>query len=262
MTLSDGGVAPAAGRRVRTNDLALLLVAGAGAWLAVVVVARHMGAMPGTMGLGLGAFAALWLLMMTAMMLPSVAPFASFYVRTFTTRRRARLAAFVFGYLLIWTMAALPAYGLARLADLLVDDHRGLATALAVVVFVACGVYQLSPLKERCLALCRSPLGLLVRYGGRNGRARDLVIGARHGLFCVGCCWTLMALLVAFGLMNVVAMLALAGAVLVEKVWARGVGVARLVGVTSFALAVVVIIRPSIAGGLYQPSATTMIGGM
>jgi predicted metal-binding membrane protein len=235
-----------------------LLVLGAGAWVAVVAVARHMGAMPGSMGLGLAAFVALWLLMMAAMMMPGVAPFASFYARTFTRHRHARLVAFVSGYLLVWTLAALPVYGLARAADTLVADHRGPATVLAGAVFVMCGAYQLSPLKDRCLALCRSPLAFVVRYG----QSSDLVVGVRHGVFCLGCCWTLMALLVAFGLMNVIAMVAVAAIVLVEKAWARGVGFARLVGVVSLALAVAVVVRPSIAGGLYQPSSSSMMGGM
>jgi predicted metal-binding membrane protein len=236
----------------------LLLLLGAGAWVAVVVVAHRMGAMPGSMGLEVGAFIAVWLLMMTAMMLPGVAPFASFYARTFTHHRQARLAAFVGGYLLVWTLAALPAYALARAADALVAAHRGPATVLAAGVFVSCGVYQLSPWKDRCLALCRSPLAFVVRHGHSN----DFVIGARHGAFCLGCCWTLMALLVALGLMNIVAMLAVAGVVVVEKSWSRGVGFAKLVGVVSFALAVAVIVRPSIAGGLYQPSSTSMMGEM
>jgi predicted metal-binding membrane protein len=248
----------AAGRNARKNDIGLLLVLGAGAWVAVVAVARHMGAMPGTMGLGIAAFVALWLLMMAAMMMPGVTPFASFYTRTFTRRRQARLLAFVSGYLLVWTLAALPAYGLARAADALVADHRGPATVLAAAVFVLCGAYQLSPLKDRCLALCRSPLAFVARYG----QSSDFVVGARHGAFCLGCCWTLMALLVAFGLMNVVAMVAVAAIVLVEKAWARGVGFARIVGVLSFALALAVIARPSIAGGLYQSNATSMMGAM
>ena len=103
--------------RQLTPPASLLLVAAAGAWAGVVLVARHMGSMPGTMGLGVGSFAAVWALMMAAMMLPSVAPFASLYSRSFTGDRGSRLGAFASGYLIVWTMAALPAYGLAWLAS-------------------------------------------------------------------------------------------------------------------------------------------------
>ena len=88
--------------------------------------------------------------------------------------------------------------------------HPPAATALAVTIFVACGIYQLTPLKDRCLARCRSPLGLLLKFGSYRGRTRDLRVGLYHGGFCLACCWALMALLVAFGLMNIMAMVVLA----------------------------------------------------
>jgi len=104
------------GLRRLTPSASLILVAAAGAWAGVAVVARHMGSMPGTMGLGISAFAAVWALMMAAMMLPSVTPFALLYSRTLQDRRGGRLTAFACGYLIMWALAALPAYGLAWLA--------------------------------------------------------------------------------------------------------------------------------------------------
>jgi predicted metal-binding membrane protein len=195
------------------------------------------------------------------MMLPGVAPFASFYTRTFTERRAQRVAAFASGYLLVWAGLGVPAFGLAWIADRLVGHHAGAATALAALVFVACGVYQFAPLKDTCLALCRSPLGFTVRYGAYRGRGRDARAGARHGLFCAGCCWALMALLLAFGLMNLLAMLLLSATIVVEKYWSRGVGFARVVGVVSIALAVVVIVHPRLAPGLHR-SPVPMNGAM
>ena len=109
--------------RQLTPPASLLLVAAAGAWVGVALVARDMGSMPGTMGLGAGSFAAVWAMMMAAMMLPSVAPFASLYSRTFTGDRGSRLGAFASGYLIVWTLAALPAYGLAWLASRLAGGH-------------------------------------------------------------------------------------------------------------------------------------------
>ncbi len=248
--------------RQLTPAASLLLVAAAGAWAGVVLVARDMGSMPGTMGLGAGSFAAVWALMMAAMMLPSVAPFASLYSRTFTSSRGSRLGAFSSGYLIVWTVAALPAYGLAWLAGRLAGGHPATATVLAAAIFAACGAYQLTPLKDRCLARCRTPLGFMLRLGAYRGRTRDLRAGLYHGTFCVACCWALMALLVAFGLMNVIAMVVLAGAVLTEKIWARGAGFSRALGVAALALAVAVIFEPGLAPGLRYAADTGGMGGM
>lgn len=241
---------------------ALLLLSAAGAWIAVIAVWRNMSATPGTMGLGVVAFVGLWTLMMAAMMLPSVAPFASFYTRTFTAHRDRRLVAFASGYLLVWAAAGVPAFGLAWVADRLVVDHATAATALAALVFLACGVYQLTPLKDRCLARCRSPLGFTLKYASYRGRGRDLRAGAFHATFCVGCCWALMALLVAFGLMNVLAMVVVAAVVFVEKTWGWGVRFARALGVVSIVLAVLVVVHPALAPGLYSPNSTMTNGTM
>lgn len=107
----------APGLRHLTFQSSFLLLGAAAAWTGVVVVARHMGPMPGTMGLEIGSFVAVWALMMTAMMLPSVTPFASLYTRTVTDNRGLRLLGLALGYLAVWALAALPAYGLAWLAD-------------------------------------------------------------------------------------------------------------------------------------------------
>ena len=238
----------------------VLLLAAAVAWAGVALVARDMGSMPGTMGLGLGTFAAVWSLMMAAMMLPSVTPFASLYSRTFTADRATRTTALAVGYLAAWSIAALPAYGLAWLADRALAGHPDAATALAVTIFASCGVYQLTPVKDRCLARCRSPLGFVLHLGSYRGRARDLRAGLYHGAFCLACCWALMALLVAFGLMNVVAMVALAAVVLMEKAGPSGRRFSQALGVASLVLAVLVVFNPHLAPGL-EPARHSM-GGM
>jgi predicted metal-binding membrane protein len=250
------------GLRRLTPSASLILVAAAGAWAGVAVLARQMGSMPGTMGLGISAFAAVWALMMAAMMLPSVTPFASLYSRTLRDRRGRRLAAFACGYLIMWALAALPAYGLAWLAGQLIDGHAAAATALAVAIFAACGVYQLTPLKNRCLARCRSPLGFVLKLGGYRGRTRDLRLGLYHGAFCLACCWALMALLIAFGLMNVIAMVVLAGAVLTEKTWAWGPHFSRVLGVAALGLAVAAVFVPGLAPGMHQMANPGQMGGM
>jgi predicted metal-binding membrane protein len=137
-----------------------------------------MAGMPGTMGLGLAVFVPVWTLMMAAMMLPSVAPTASLYAKTVQTNRMPRIAGLVAGYLASGRrLACLPTGWPGSLAD---RTHPSAAHVLAVAVFAACGVYQLSRLKDRCLAHCRSPLALLLHYGSYRGRFRDLRAGAHQ----------------------------------------------------------------------------------
>jgi predicted metal-binding membrane protein len=238
-----------------TREVAFLLILAAAAWAATLALARGMAGMTGTMGLGLGSFVPIWTLMMAAMMLPSVTPTASLYAKTFRDNRAVRTAGLVVGYLAVWAAAGVPAYGLAWLAGWLTGMHPGGAHVLAVAVFAGCGVYQLSSLKDRCLAHCRSPLGLLLHYGSYRGRLRDLRVGIHNGAYCLGCCWGLMAILIAVGVMNVAAMVGLAALVLVEKVWRWGPAAGRLAGVAALALAVATIWLPWLAPGLHAAPA-------
>ena len=234
---------------------ALLLLVAAVAWLVTV---GRAGAMTGTMGLGPLGFVGMWTLMMAAMMLPSVVPVASMYQRSVRSWRGLRLAGFTSGYLLAWAGAGIPAFLLTAFVARLVDDHPAWATAVAVAVFAACGVYQLTPLKTRCLKHCRSALSLLLHYGAYRGPLRDVRAGAHHGAWCLGCCWSLMALFVVVGVMNLAAMVVLAAVVLAEKLWAHGELLARVVGVAALALAAAVIWVPALAPGLH--GAGQMVG--
>jgi predicted metal-binding membrane protein len=242
-----------------TPQAAVLLLLAAVAWLFTVGRAATMQGMTGTMGLGLAAFVGMWALMMAAMMLPSVAPVASMYQRSVRSYRALRLAGFTTGYLLAWAGAGIPAFLLTAFVARLVSDHPVRATAAAVAVFAACGVYQLTPLKSRCLRHCRSPLSLLLHYGAYRGRLRDVRAGAHHGAYCLGCCWSLMALFVVVGVMNLAAMVVLAVVVLVEKLWVHGEILARAVGVAALALAVAAIWLPALAPGLHG---TNQVMGM
>jgi predicted metal-binding membrane protein len=248
---SGGLIRPRPSRAAR--EAAVLLILAAGAWGATVALARGMAGMTGTMGLGLAAFVPVWTLMMAAMMLPSVTPTATLYAKTMQRNRVARITGLVAGYLAVWVAAGLPAYGLAWLASWLAGTHPSAAHALAVAVFAGAGIYQLSSLKDRCLAHCRSPLGLLLLYGSYQGRLRDLRAGAHHGGYCLGCCWALMVILVAVGVMNVAAMIGLAAVVLIEKVSPGGPAIGRLVGAAALALAVATIWLPWLAPGLHAP---------
>lgn len=237
---------------------ALLLVAAAAAWVWLVTRWGGTPAMAGTMGLGLPAFLAVWTLMMAAMMLPATAPVAGLYARTITVHRTPRMAVFTVAYLLVWAAAGLPAYGLAAALGRVTSLPAVTGTAVAAAVFAVNGVYQLTPLKDRCLARCRSPVGMIMRYASYPAPSRDLRAGLHHGAFCLGCCWSLMVVLAAFGVMNLWAMVVLAAVISVEKLAPAGHLVARAVGVASLALAVAVFWVPSLAPALTGGGMTGM----
>ena len=133
-----------------TREAALLLIAAAGAWAATVALARGMTGMTGTMGLGPAVFVPVWTLMMAAMMLPSVTPTASLYAKTVRTNRTARITGLVAGYLAVWAVAGLPAYGLAWLTGWLTGRHPGAAHVLAVAIiwfpWLAPGLHAAPPM--------------------------------------------------------------------------------------------------------------------
>jgi predicted metal-binding membrane protein len=150
------------------------------AWAGVIAYAQDMGNGAGTMGIDLGEFVAMWSLMMAAMMLPAVAPVAALYVRTIRTQRARRVTLFVAGYLVVWASVGFPAY----VALSVVDDRADAGTtmrAVAAVVLVVAGLYQLTPLKAVCLRHCRSPLGQLLHYGNVKGRGRDVRVAVHRG---------------------------------------------------------------------------------
>lgn len=247
------GAAQPLPQRLRIPASGVVLVALAVvAWVATIgwATSRDMSAMPGTMGLGLGEFVAMWALMMAAMMLPSVWPFVAVYERTIRRHRIARLGALGGGYLLAWALVGVAAYGVTWVFGELAAERPGLARAAAVAAFAALGIYQLTPLKFRCLSHCRSPLAHLLHYTSFHGPLRDLRAGIEHGLYCVGCCWALMLVLIAFGVMNLAATIGVALVIAVEKMWRFGELFARVVGVSALIFAVLVGIEPSLAPGL------------
>jgi len=214
-----------------------------------------MGNGPGTMGRGLGGFVAFWVLMMAAMMLPSVAPVGALYLRTIERAsdgavRLARSATLLAGYLGVWAVFGLAAYGAAFGGGELAQEAPGTARWVAGAVLLGAGLYQLTPLKDRCLAHCRSPLGFLLHFGGYRGRLRDLRVGAYHGGYCVGCCWGLMAVLVAVGVMNVAWMAGLAAVIFLEKTWRHGKRLGLVFGVALVLYACFVPFYPQLAPGL------------
>jgi predicted metal-binding membrane protein len=190
---------------------------------------------------------AMWIVMMIGMMTPSVAPMILIYTRVGRQAASegkpfAASGWFAAGYLLAWTAFSLAAttmqWALERVALLTPMMGSG-SNILGGVVLILAGLYQWTPLKEACLSYCRSPLVFIQRQGGfRRDPAGALALGFRHGIYCIGCCWALMALLFVGGVMNLLWIAALAILVLGEKVLPFGWVVARFAGVAFVAAGV------------------------
>ena len=167
----------------------------------------------------------MWAVMMAAMMLPSALPMTLAFVDLSSRRGEpARGRAFVLAYVLVWSAFSVAAtalqwalQSLGWVNPMLVSTSAWLNAGLLVIA----GLYQFSPLKRMCLARCRSPIGFLLGEW-RGGASGGFVMGLRHGLFCVGCCWALMALLFVGGVMNIAWVAALSIAVAIEKLAPRG----------------------------------------
>jgi len=241
--------------------LALVGVAALG-WVWTAQQMRGMDAGPWTALGSLGWFLGVWVVMMTAMMFPSVAPTVALYSRLMKERSPLLPWLFAGGYLLTWAAAGLVAYllgwlGTRALGDTLMWDHDGREIAGATLIVAA--VYELTPLKDVCLGNCRSPLGSLLG-SWREGPSGAVRMGARNGAWCVGCCWALMASLFALGVMSVSWMALVAAIIAVQKTlpWRRVVtfgtaGVLLLLGV-------LVLAAPDSLPALTMPSDTTMQG--
>jgi predicted metal-binding membrane protein len=248
--------------RVQAGLLAALLAAAAVAWLLTRDRMLGMDAGPGTNPGGLGFYTASWLVMMAAMMFPSIAPM----VLTFATiqrRRRERGALdrttstwiFVAGYLVTWTAFGLAAYGLyVGVRSLSIPElswHRG-GRYLAGAVLVAAAVYQLTPAKDACLRRCRGPLDFLLTQW-REGPWGALRMGVVHGAWCVGCCWALMASLFALGVMSLTWMIVVAALIAVEKLLPSKILANRSVAALLLVLGIGVALAPKHVPGLTIP---------
>ena len=232
-----------------------LLAAAALAWVTVAEQAAGMRSAPGTMGLGAAAFLGLWTVMMTAMMLPALAPVGALYAGE-GDGRASRAAGLTAGYLIVWAAFGAAALAASVAAERLAGRSPTAATWTGAVLLVGAGAYQLSPLKDRCLAACRSPLHLLMHAGAYRGRLRHVRAGIYHGAYCVGCCWTLMAALVALGVMDLRWMAAFAVVITLEKVWRHGRLVALAAGVALVALGLAAPSHPGIVPGLHKTPMT------
>jgi len=241
--------------RLRVGLVALLIVLAVAAWSWTAGRMTGMDSGPWTPLGQLGWFVSIWVVMMAAMMLPSVAPTVALYSRMTRSRSAAAPLLFTGGYLLTWAAAGLAAFAIAegsgRVAGgALAWDRAGRWTAGATLV--AAAAYELTPLKDVCLGKCRSPLGALLG-SWRGGAAGAVSMGIRNGAWCVGCCWALMAALFALGVMSLLWMAFVAALIAVEKLlpWRRVAvfGTAAIL----LALGVLLLLAPDAVPGLRVP---------
>ena len=205
-------------------------------------------------------FLGVWVVMMAAMMFPSVSPTVALYAQL--TRARSPIAPLLFtsGYVVMWAGAGVLAFTVAIVGgrtagDVLSWDRAGRWVAGATLVVAA--VYELTPLKDVCLGKCRSPLGFLLG-AWRDGRLGAFQMGVKHGAWCVGCCWALMASLFALGVMSIAWMALVAGLIAIEKTvpWRRAAtyGTAGILLV----LGVLLLVAPDAIPGLTVPGSGSM----
>jgi predicted metal-binding membrane protein len=247
-------VESAAPRRLSPTALAVGLVAVALAcW---IVTAQRMQGMDMGPGTRLGSapfFLGAWVTMMAAMMLPSALPMILLYDRV--SRRAAATAVFVLSYLAVWAGFGAVAYGVYRAVRAL--DPAFLAwgrqgPVVAGVAIAAAGLYELTPLKRVCLRHCRGPLHFVL--GGWKPGVRGAVrMGTEHGAWCAGCCWGLMVILFALGVMSLTWMLVVAAVVFAQKVLPFGARLVRPGSLALVGLGLWVALAPGSVPGLVQP---------
>jgi predicted metal-binding membrane protein len=221
----DAAFSPLAMMRSELGVVAALLAATGLAWWSTADRMAGMNAGPGTALGSVGWFTGVWATMMAAMMLPSLAPAAA-VVAASVRRELSGVVLFAGGYLLIWSLAGIAAYGLFELGESLFAGSlawHGGGRWLAAGVLALAALYQLTPLKRAFLIRCRSPLRLL-DSSWRHTRPGALAMGLRSGGWCLGCSCALMTALFALGVMSITWMALIAVLVALEKVgpWRRG----------------------------------------
>lgn len=212
-------------RRGEATAIFVLLGLASMAWLITDLRMAGMDAGPWTDPGSFGFYMSTWVVMMAAMMLPSAVPMVLVFRRLERARSAppAATSAFVVGYLMVWGASGLLAYAALKAGQaggIFAWDRAG--RPIAAGALLAAALYEMTPLKTRCLRKCRSPLGFLLS-SWRDGLRGAFNMGTRHGGWCLGCCWALMVALFALGVMSLAWMLMVAGLIAAEKLlpWRR-----------------------------------------
>jgi len=241
--------------RARIGLVVLLFGLAGLAWWTTADRMAGMDASPGTDLGTLGWFLGVWIVMMAAMMFPSVAPTVALYSQMTRERGLSRPLLFSGGYLFVWGAAGLVGYGLFELGDSLLGGDLawdGAGQWVVGGILIVAAIYELTPLKEACLGRCRSPLGFLIG-AWRDGPGGALQMGARHAAWCVGCCWALMAALFALGVMSLAWMAFVAALIALEKTLPWGRAVTWGTAAVLVLLAVAVLLAPDALPGFVVP---------
>ena len=248
---------------IQLSLIGLLVVLAAVAWAITNDQMGGMDAGPGTDPGALGFFIGVWVVMMAAMMFPSIAPMVVMHVRMQQGRlgrghglRVGTTALFVGGYLIAWTAAGLIGYAIYQLGRQVTGDAFSWGNAgpyLAGGIVIAAAAYQLTPLKDVCLRHCRSPFAFLMHHW-RPGPLGGLRMGVIHGGWCVGCCWALMAALFALGVMSLGWMALIAALIAVEKLLPWQALANRGIAVLLLVLGLSVAFAPASVPGLSSPA--------
>lgn len=245
-------------RPVSTVIIAALLGSAAFAWLVSAQQAASIAGMGRMATLGAGLFLVTWVVMMVAMMFPTVVPMVLTHAGIVRSRGEGMVptVALVVGYLMVWAVAGLVPLGVFQvLGSSIATPVNGWLPRLGGAVVVLAGAYQLTPLKHACLRACRSPRGIIGRRDLGGGGAAAARAGISYGVNCVGSCWPLMAVLAVVGLMNLVFMAVFSIVFFLEKTWRHGVMLSRLVGAACVILGMAAIIRPDLLHLLGGPMA-------
>ena len=248
---------------VRLGLIGSLFGLAAAAWLVTDDRMAGMDMGPGTDPGALGFWVTAWVVMMAAMMFPSISPMVLIYARIQEAKRqkgqaapRGATALFVAGYLLTWSFAGLAGFAVLSLGHDLSPGFLAWQEAgryVAGGVIVAAATYQLTPLKDVCLSKCRGPLDFLLN-AWRPGRVGALRMGIEHGGWCVGCCWALMAALIALGVMSVGWMVFIAALIAIEKLLPWKPVANRSIAVVLLVLGLAIALAPNDVPGLTVPS--------
>ncbi|TMK72349.1 MAG: DUF2182 domain-containing protein [Actinobacteria bacterium] len=256
-----GQAEPRATRTVQ--QAAVLLGAALVAWIVTVDRMSGMDMGPGTNLGGLGWYLGIWVTMTAAMMLPSVAPMVLLFDRVSAEKARRDLPnvptyVFALSYLAVWTIFGLAAYALYRGIRSLdigfLEWDRGGPYVAGGLIALA-GLYELTPLKEICLRHCRTPMHFVL--GWRDGVRGAVRMGVEHGAYCVGCCWGLMVMLFALGVMSLFWMAVVAALIFAQKVLPYGDKLSRVFAVALVAFGIWVAAAPGSVPGLTQPNGTS-----